>query len=238
MVVPKHKVGLIVPANNNIIEPEFWSLSLPEVAFYSTRVMAKGDLTAQAVIRMEDSVNRAVDELVAAGVNLIVYSDMVTTFIMDPDWNERRIREIKERTGIKCISAWSALSEALAALKINRLALGTPYPVEIHQLAISYFEEKGYLITKNETFDIRAMTDVGKITSNQIFETASILNDKECDAILFLATDLGTFEVISAIEDKFDVPVLSSNQTILWSALHKLNYNSEFIDLGGLFVHQ
>jgi hypothetical protein len=36
-------IGLIVPANNSVIEPEFWSVLPPDVAIYATRVMAKGD---------------------------------------------------------------------------------------------------------------------------------------------------------------------------------------------------
>ena len=37
------RIGLIVPANNSVIEPEFWSVLPPGVAAYGTRVMAKGD---------------------------------------------------------------------------------------------------------------------------------------------------------------------------------------------------
>ena len=39
------RIGLVVPANNSVIEPEFWSVLPDGVALYATRVMAKGDLT-------------------------------------------------------------------------------------------------------------------------------------------------------------------------------------------------
>jgi hypothetical protein len=32
------RIGLIVPANNSVIEPEFWSVLPPGVAAYGTRV--------------------------------------------------------------------------------------------------------------------------------------------------------------------------------------------------------
>ena len=36
------RIGLVVPANNGVLEPELWSV-LPEgVALYATRILARG----------------------------------------------------------------------------------------------------------------------------------------------------------------------------------------------------
>src|SRR4051794_13573007 len=130
------RIGLIVPANNSVIEPEFWSM-LPEgVAAYATRIMAKGDLTPDAVKMMESDVERAVACIAATGVEVIAYCDMVTTFIMASEWNEDAVARIHQRTGIPALSAWTALRDALKALSVRRFALGSPYPAAIHALAI------------------------------------------------------------------------------------------------------
>ena len=105
-----------------------WSVLPGGVALYATRILAKGELTPRAVHAMEENVDRAVDELAATGVDAIVYADMVTTFIMEPGWNETRTGEIAARTGCPCISAWTALRDALAHLGIARFALGTSLP--------------------------------------------------------------------------------------------------------------
>jgi maleate isomerase len=77
------RIGLVVPANNSVIEPEFWSVLPPGVAAYATRVAAKGDLTAVAVRQMETQVDDAVATIASTGVDVIAYCDMVTTFIME-----------------------------------------------------------------------------------------------------------------------------------------------------------
>lgn len=72
------QIGLVVPANNSVIEPERWSALPPDVAVYATRIMAKGDLTPEAVRRMEADVDNAFDAIAATGVDVIAYCDMVT----------------------------------------------------------------------------------------------------------------------------------------------------------------
>src|ERR1700722_11211646 len=128
------RLGAIIPANNSVLEPEWWSVLPIGAALYATRILARGDLTPDAVRKMEENVDRAADELAATGVDVIAYCDMVTTFIMEPGWNETKVAAITSSTGTPVISAWTALRDALAHLAVTRFALGTPYPVAIHAL--------------------------------------------------------------------------------------------------------
>ena len=236
MPEPHHKIGLIVPANNTVIEPELWSLSLPDVAFYATRIMAKGNLTGAAVLQMEETVDRAVDELVATGVDVIVYADMVTTFIMDRNWNEIRTAEIADRAAIPCVSAWTALRDALERLNITRFAVGTPYPADIHDLVSDYFTDKGYVITADATLDVLSMREVAKVKPGSIVRVARSISPAPAEAVVFLATDLHTFDILDQMENELALPVLSSNQTILWAALKTIEYSGEANGPGRLFA--
>ncbi len=236
MPEPRHKIGLIVPANNTVIEPELWSLSLPDVAFYATRIMAKGNLTGAAVLQMEETVDRAVDELVATGVDVIVYADMVTTFIMDRNWNEIRTAEIADRAAIPCVSAWTALRDALERLNITRFAVGTPYPADIHDLVSDYFTDKGYVITADATLDVLSMSEVAKVKPGSIVRVARSISPAPAEAVVFLATDLHTFDILDQMENELALPVLSSNQTILWAALKTIEYSGEANGPGRLFA--
>ena len=233
---PRHKIGLIVPANNTVIEPELWSLSLPDVAFYATRIMAKGNLTGAAVLQMEETVDRAVDELVATGVDVIVYADMVTTFIMDRNWNEIRTAEIADRAAIPCVSAWTALRDALERLNITRFAVGTPYPADIHDLVSNYFTDKGYVITADATLDVLSMREVAKVKPGSIVRVARSISPAPAEAVVFLATDLHTFDILDQMENELALPVLSSNQTILWAALKTIEYSGEANGPGRVFA--
>ena len=214
------QIGLVVPANNSVIEPELWSALPPDVAVYATRVMAQGDLTPEAVRRMEADVDRAIDAIAATGVDVIAYCDMVTTFIMEPGWNEAAVERFGRRTGIPVVSAWTALRDALAKLGVRRIALGTPYPRAIHALAAPFFRARGIEVGSEDSLDILAMREVPTVDTTRLLAFVDTLDTKGCDALVLLATDLPTFAGIPRIEARTGVPVLTSNQTLLWATLN------------------
>ena len=229
------RIGVIVPANNAVLEPELGTYLPPGVALYATRVLASGDLTPEAVIAMEGEVGRAVDELAATGVDVIVYADMVTTFIMEDGWNEARTSAISADCGISCISAWTALRAALSALGVGRFALGTPYPAAIHALARPFFESKGFTVTGDATLDIAAMAEVPKVPPDRLEGLVRSLDRAEAEAVVLLATDLPTLASIEALEAATGLAVLSSNSCLLWSALKTLGHDARLPMLGRLF---
>ena len=228
------KIGLIVPANNSVIEPEFWSVLPPGVAAYATRILARGNLTPDAVRQMETQVDRAVDELAATGVDVIAYADMVTTFIMDKGWNEEKVAQIAARTGVACVSAWTSLRDALKALGVRRFSLGTPYPTAIHALTRPFFEAQGYGIVGDATLDILAMRDVPKVDGATLDRFVASLPKSGADAVVLLATDLPTFGSVARLEEACGRPVLTSNQAILWASLRAAGVKEGMGKLGKL----
>lgn len=234
MLGGKAKIGLVVPANNSVIEPELWSVLPQGVAAYATRILARGNLTRDAVRKMETQVDRAVEELAATGVDVIAYADMVTTFIMERGWNESKVAEISQRTGVPCVSAWTALRDALRALRVRRFALGTPYPTSIHAAARPFFEAQGFEVLADATLDILAMRDVPKIDAATLERFVGALPAAGADAVVLLATDLPTFGSIARLERTCGRALLSSNQTILWAALRAAGVKDRIAGLGKL----
>ncbi|MGH7266963.1 MAG: maleate cis-trans isomerase family protein [Candidatus Rokuibacteriota bacterium] len=230
------RIGVIVPANNATLEPELWSRVPPGVAVYATRILARGDLTPEAVRQMEREVDRAVDELCATGVDVLLIADMVTTFIMEPGWNDTRTRGVTERTGVPCVSAWTALAAALSALGARRLALGTPYPRAIHALTRPFFEREGFALTADGTLDILAMSEVPRVPPERIRTLVASLDRRAADAVVLLATDLPTFSIIESLESEIGLPVLTSNQALLWRALRVCRNPAAVPGLGRLFA--
>lgn len=231
----KGRLGAIVPANNSVIEPEWWSALPDDVALYATRILAGGDLTPQAVRAMEANIGRAADELAATGVDVIAYCDMVTTFIMEPGWNETKVAAMTASTGTPVISAWTALRDALAHLAVTHFALGTPYPVAIHALAPPFFAARGYQVASHATLDIVKMHDVCKISGSTLTRFAEGLDRSGAQAVVLLATDLPSFAVLADLERQLGCPVLTSNQTLLWSALRVAKVEAGIAHLGRLF---
>lgn len=230
------RIGLLVPANNSVIEPEFWSVMPPDLALFATRLLVKGDLTPALVHNMEAQVGRAVETIAATGVNVIAYCDMVTTFIMEQGWNEAATAKIGNDTGIAAISAWTSLRDAMSALGVRRFALGTPYPAAIHAVARPFFEQRNYTVVDDATLDILATAEVPTVDRARLMPFVGKLETSNSEAIVLLATDLPTFGVIAEIERATGIPVITSNQALLWSAMRTLGLKDRIASLGKLFT--
>jgi maleate isomerase len=128
----------------------------------------------------------------------------------------------------------------LTALDIKRFALGTPYPATIHALAPAFFTARGYEVVSDRTLNIMKMMDVPKVAPQEIRDFVATLDRKNADAVVLLATDLPCFSVLAELEREVGLPVLTSNQTILWSAMRAANKSNKTTpvsipDLGKLF---
>lgn len=212
---------MVIPANNGVIEPEFAAL-LPEgVAAFVTKVPARGDLTAEAVKRMEARVDEAVDMIVSTGIDVLLVCDMVTSFVMEPDWNEAAVRRWEEAHRVPTATAWSAMESALKAAGVRRPALLTPYPAGLHALAGPFFAARGFALAADATLDIVAMSEVPTVEPARLMASVRALDRTGADAVVALATDLPTFAAIAEIEAETGLPVFTSNQCLLWWALSR-----------------
>jgi len=160
----------------------------------------------------------------------------VTTFIMEPGWNEEAVRRFGEAAATPCISAWTALRDALAKVGARRLAIGTPYPASIHAMVPGFFTSRGFEVKSDATLDILAMREVPTVDAARLARFISNLKTDGCDALILLATDLPTFGSIAALERDLGMPVLTSNQTLLWRALSELKLSAQVKGLGRLFA--
>ena len=133
------------------------------------------------------------------------------------------------------LSAWTALRDAMAALNIRRFALGTPYPKEIHALALPFFRAVGYDVVSDATLDIVKMRDVPNVSAEQLQRFVDGIDCTRAEALVLLATDLPCFGVIAALEQKLGLPVLTSNQTILWRSLRAARNSARIPELGRIF---
>src|SRR5262245_17210085 len=156
---------------------------------------------------METQVTRAVDELMATEVDLIVYADMVTTFIMRESWNRERSEAIERTTHLPCISAWTAMVRGLTTIGARRLAIGSPYPASIHPRAIAYFRNVGFDVVADATLDVLAVRAVPQVSRSAVVDLATSIARPDADAVVLLATDLPTFDAIETIESSTGRPL-------------------------------
>ena len=77
----KSRIGLIVPSNNTVIEPELYYIAPKGISFHFTKLLMD---TPRSSSNIRDIEGESVKILQHSGVNLIVYACMSTS-ISDSD---------------------------------------------------------------------------------------------------------------------------------------------------------
>ena len=88
--------------------------------------------------------------------------------------------------------------------------------------------------TKN-SFDIESDIDIGKVDPEYLYEVLSNIDLNDVDALFISCTALPVLQIIDRLEKKFNKPVLSSNQALIWETLEKIGMNKSVSGFGKLF---
>jgi maleate isomerase len=229
-------IGLIVPSNNTVILPEFYS-ALPEgVAAYETRMRVEGDLTPEALRQMVADADAAADLLRQTGVDFICYCCMASTIVKGWDWERDLLAQFASKARKGVTSANCALRDALTALGAKRVALVTPYPEDLNALLPAFFSAGGFEVANVTGTPIRDVAAVRGLSPDQIFRSARSIDVKGIDAVCLLATDMATFPIIDRLEREIGCPVVTSNQALLWASLRALGVSEPIGRLGKLMA--
>lgn len=211
----RRRLGLLVPANNGVIEPEL-AAWLPEgAALHATRMIVEGPFEPAALQRMERQAERGLAELELTRVDAIAYACLATSLVKGAAWDAAFAR----RSPLPAFTAATATVEALSAVGARRIALVSPYPASIQALVEPYFRARGFQVTAASSLDAGDYEAVTRIPPWELYRVARGLDLGAADALCVLATDLQTLAVIETLEADLGVPVVTSNQAILWKGL-------------------
>ena len=236
MLGSRGMIGLIVPSNNTVILPEFYSALPDGVAAYETRMRVEGDLTPETLRKMVGDAEVAADLLRQTGVDFICYCCMASTIVKGWDWERDLLARFASKARKGVTSANCALRDALTALGAKRVALVTPYPEDLNALLPAFFSAGGFEVAAVAGTPIRDVAAVRGLSPDQILRSAGSVAAKGIDAVCLLATDMATFPIIERLEREIGCPIVTSNQALLWASLRALGVTEPIGGLGKLLA--
>lgn len=227
------KIGLIVPSNNTLIEAEINPI-LPEgVILQATRILTYGSDT-ESIIKMVKNVDRAVQELSADNVDVIIYCCLSTSLIMGKDWNKELTDRTSELRRCPVITAFDATVTGLKELKLSKIGLVSPYSRDVHKLLSKAFTNVGIQVVAEVNNPIEDMDEVPKVNPSRVYDMARKVFSKAAEGICIVATDLPTFPVIQVLEADLGIPVVTTNQAIIYVALKQIGVSFNLPNYGML----
>lgn len=230
----KGKIGLLVPAGNRVIIPEFYRIAPSGVAFFETRMIVQGSwISEESNFSMIGNARRGLEELKICNVDVAVLACTATSFLKGREWDRAFVTEGEKEMGIPVTTTTLSLLEALRSLKAERVAIASPWAPDINSRAEKYFEESGIQV-------VHAFSDpIDRIHVNDqepefAYALALKADVQAAQAVCIFATDLRSIEILPALENILGKPVISSNQAILFNALRLLRNDQPITGFGSL----
>jgi maleate cis-trans isomerase len=211
------RIGLILPSNNTVAEPEIGT-ELPDgISLYAAKVLPLDDY-ADSVRSMSRQLDAAREALAFGSMDAIAYGCMMSSVLLGRSWEE----EVVERATMPFATAGIAMCEELRRLEAERIAIFNPYPRKFAGAVIAYFEAAGFMVVANggveQLGDERAaeeLLDLRRVSATNPADLFRMWADQpEADTLCILATDLPTRMVLSALRESRGGPVLSTNLAI------------------------
>lgn len=231
------RIGHMRPATGIEGAEEWRTVAPPGIAFADARTIVPRVDDAGLRVMMGQVLDAA-RQLATAKVDIICQCGAPGTFLRGVGHDEQVCKEIKDATGIPAITMSAAQMDALKALGAKTVAVGTIYSDEVNKKMAAYMEGIGFKVKAMKGLQITDPfqasvhdADSAYRIGREVFKEAG-----KADAILISCGTYRTFKILPYLEMDTGVPVVSSNQATLWSAMRKLGLPDVIPNLGKLWT--
>ena len=225
------RIGLVVLASDYTIEREFRQVFVdPEVEFYTARIANSPTITPETLAAMEGGIAGAVKLLLAGDkLDVVAYCCTSATVVLGEDAVFANIRSVQPEA--LCTTPVTAAFAAFDALSAKKIAVLTPYQSDVNQQLIEYFDGAGYSLPVFGSFNEPEDPIVASIDKASLVQAAERLLDQRSVDMLFVScTSIRMLDAVHELEQKFGLPVTSSNHAMAWHCMRLADFASNIAD--------
>lgn len=234
------RIGVLVPFTNVNMESDLNLMRPDGVSFHFTRM---GGYDADEIPDAEQMAGlgaSVLDEplglLIGVRPGLIMYGCTSATLTHGTQFDRDLAAQIKSLSGAQTVTAAGALVFALKSLGARNVAFGSPYTPDINEAAIAFLVDSGLNIHStagvSEELGNYGQTE---LTPDDVYALGLRAVKEGADALALSCTEMRSVETINRLESELKLPVVTSNQAMLYQAMSLLNLQKHDVPFGRLF---
>ncbi len=125
----------------------------------------------------------------------------------------------RAQPGARTISLVTCVVDAMRHLGMKRIVVGTPYLDEVNRMEADFLVRRGFDVLDIQGLNIARGRDMARVEPRDILALALDIRREDAHGIFLSCSALRSIEVIEAIERRTGLPVVASNQALVWRML-------------------
>lgn len=228
--------GMIVPAANTAGEMDMRRLLPAHYQVFAARV--RMDSIDETGWRQQDHELDYQAQLLATVKPLaVVLLQTSASFLGPEDYDAQLSQRIQTASGAPAIVSASVVGGAVRALGARRVGMVSPYSAELMRKAWHYFERQhGLSISSSESFNITDPLSLPEVGAGRVEQALERAMAERPEALLIVGGAIPVIEHAQAWEQRFGVPVVTTNQALIWAMLKAAGAGDRLPGLGQLLA--
>lgn len=228
------KIGLILMSTDLACEQDCFDMAPEGVGIHTTRLKTDDYTTcetlAEHITHMADAAARLQPDVKP---DVISYCCTSGSIVNGEEAVFREIRRGAPWARPMCIV--TGVVDALKALNVRKLVVGTPYLDEINTAEEEYLVERGFDVLDIQGLNLETGLQFGQVTPAFWKKFAIAIDRPDADAVFLSCSGIRALEVAEEIEQVIGKPVITSNQAQFWACLRRAGIKDELTGFGRLF---
>lgn len=231
-----HRVGLIIPASNRVVEDEMARFYPDGVRVHVNRLRMTGEHKVP-LGKLKPRITDATGALADARCESVTFHCTANS-TGEGDDGEALILDAMKPAGAKHVSTTAtALRRALKALGSTRMVLLTPYTQKVTDHEAEFIEAAGVKVLTAVGLGMKDSDAFCAATPASWRDKTLELRNEKADLYFISCANTMTFTIIDELEKALEQPVITSNQVVVWDQMKALGIDARGRCPGQLMRH-
>ena len=218
---PLGLIGTLTPQANTTVEPEFNLLFPPGYAFINARLTSRKDAIEARLVDYWNTIEMTLDQFANAPIAAYAFACTGTSYLVGSEAEKEVIAKIEADRGAPFITSARAVVDALNVIPARRIGLVSPYPPELTQASIAYWQSCGFEVAEvSSAFNPgKAFHPIYSLPAASARDALAALRTCNVDAVVMLGTGMPTLAPILEVAGREAPPVMSCMLCLAWRAI-------------------
>jgi len=228
------KIGYVLLATEQTIEDDVMRLRPEGVGVHFARAPIPDSITNATLAAQVNHLAPCAQSLLPDGsLDVVCYACTSGSLVIGED----RVHEelSKGAPQAKATSLIRGAIKAINTIGARKIVVVTPYLDEINKCELDYLEKAGIEVLAISGLNLEKDSDMVRVPPDFIVDFALSLDRTKADAIFISCGALRTLDVVDEIEKRAGVPVIASNQAMIWDTFRLAGIDDQCEGYGELF---